>query len=67
MSNNHENEPLSPTATKVLDAYRAALDSDDSVDNELAIRLDNLLRKGKVPKPDQIYAILFSSEEGDIS
>ncbi|WP_323760494.1 hypothetical protein [Maricaulis sp.] len=61
------NEPLSPTVTKVLDRYLAALHADDDIDNELADRLDALLRKGKVPKLDDINAAFFTPAEGDNS
>ena len=62
-----DDEPLSPTVTKVLDEYLAALHTDDDIDNKMAGRLDALLRKGNVPKPDDIDAALFPPAEGDNS
>ena len=56
-------DPLSPTVTKVLDEFLAALHVDNAIDNEAANRLDALLRKGKVPKPEQIDAALFPPAE----
>ncbi len=58
-----DDDPLSPTVTKVLDEYLAALLADNAVDNDTADRLDALLRKGKVPKPEEIDAALFPSAE----
>lgn len=62
-----DDESLSPTVVKVLDEYLAALRANDDVDNAMADRLDALLRKGKVPKPDDIDAALFPPKEGDNS
>ena len=60
-----DDELLSPTVAKVLDAYLAALHADDAIENDAADRLDALLRKGKVPKPDDIETALFPlPEEG---
>lgn len=62
-----DDDPLSPTVTKVLDEYLAALHADDDLGNDAADRLDALLRKGKVPKPEDIDAALFPPAEGDKS
>lgn len=59
----HNDNPISPTVTKVLDEYRQSLHSDEGLSNELADRLDGLLRKGRVPKIDDIDEALFSSAE----
>ena len=61
-----DDDPLSPTVTKVLDEYLAALHADNAIDNEAADRLDALLRKGKVPKPEEIDAALFPPAEDDM-
>ena len=60
-----QNEPLSPTVTKVLDAYLEALKGDSDVDDEAAKRLDALLRKGKIPKPLDIDAALFFADDDE--
>jgi hypothetical protein len=60
-----DDDPLSPTVTKVLDEYLAALHADNTIDNKAADRLDALLRKGKVPKPEEIDAALFPPAEDD--
>lgn len=54
-----KDEPISPTVKKVLDEYLAALHADEEIDNEAADRLDALLRKGKVPKFDDIDGALY--------
>ena len=55
---------LSPTVTKVLDKYLAALKADEKIDDAAAERLDAFLRKGKIPKPDEIDAALFPADGG---
>ena len=53
------NESISPTLTKVLEMYIDVLHADEVIDNEAADRLHALLRKGKVPKLDDIDVALF--------
>lgn len=60
-----DDDPLSPTVTMVLDEYLKVLKADDAIDDEAAVRLDALLRKGKVPKPDDIDAALFPPKDGE--
>jgi hypothetical protein len=61
----HKNESISPTVENVLDEYLAVLHADEEIDNGAADRLDALLRKGKVPKFDDIDTALFSPPNGD--
>ena len=61
----YKNESISPTVKKVLDEYIAVLHADEEINNEAADRLDALLRKGKVPKFDDIDAALFPPPKGD--
>ena len=61
----YKTEPISPTVTKVLDEYLAVLHADEEIDDEAAARLDALLRKGKVPKFDDIDAALFPPAKAD--
>ncbi len=58
-----KDEPLSPTVTKVLDAYLEALKGDSDIDDEAAGRLDDLLRRGNVPKPADIDGALFLTDD----
>ena len=64
MSENNT-ESISPTVKRVIDEYIAALHADKEIDNEAVGRLDALLRKGKVPKSDDIDAALFPQPKGD--
>ena len=57
--------PLSPTVVKILDKFHSTLRSDESIDNASVDRLDALLRKGNVPKPDEIDVALFPPTKGD--
>lgn len=49
----------------MLDEYIAVLYVDAEIDNEAADRLDALLRKGKVPKFEDIDSAMFPSPKGD--
>ncbi len=53
-------KPRPPTVATVLDEYLNSLHADDTIDNEVADRLNALLRNGKVPKPEEIDAVLFA-------
>ena len=53
-----------PIVTKVLDEYLTVLRADEEIDSEAAEQLDELLRKGKAPKPDDIDATLFPPSKG---
>lgn len=61
----YKNRSISPTVKTVLDEYIAVLHANDKIDNQAADRLDALLRKGKVPKFDDIDAALFPPPKGD--
>lgn len=60
-----QDEPLSPTVTKVLDAYLAVLKGDGDIDDEGAVRLDVLLRQGKIPKAADIDAAFFPPDNDE--
>ena len=64
MSDEQQN-PLSPTVSKVLDEYLAMLEGDEDIDNEAAKRLDSLLRQGKVPKFEDIDKALSGITSAD--
>lgn len=63
----HNDELISPTVKKILDEYIAVLHTDEEIDNDTADRLDALLRKGKVPKFEDIDAALFPPPKGSKS
>ncbi len=50
---------LSPTVVQVIDQFAAAMRADDGIQGDAIDRLEMLLRKGTVPKPDEINAALF--------
>lgn len=50
---------LSPTVVQVIDQFAAAMRADDSIENDGIDQLEKLLRKGAVPKPEEINAALF--------
>jgi hypothetical protein len=60
-----KSKSVSPTVEKVLDEYIDVLHADEDIDNEAANQLDALLRKGKVPKFDDIDAALLPPPKGD--
>ena len=67
MSKQNENSPLSPTVTKVLDEYVAALRLDQEIEIEAINRLDTLLRRGRLPKPEDIDLALSPPNEDEVS
>lgn len=49
----------SPTVLRVIDQFVSAMRADGAVQNDAIDRLEKLLRKGDVPKPDEINKALF--------
>lgn len=60
----HTNESISPAVKRVLDEYIDALHGDEEINREAADRLDALLRKGSVPKVEDIDAALLQPPAG---
>ena len=56
--------PLAPTVTRVLDEFVVVMKCDNAIENDAIDRLDNLLRVGSVPKPDEIFGTLFPPPKG---
>lgn len=56
---------LSPMVAQVIDQFAAALRADDKIADEAVNRLEKLLRRGAVPKPDEINAALFDPSPDD--
>ncbi len=64
--NKNEDNDLSPTVSRVLDEFVAALLNDVEINNEAANQLDDLLREGNVPKTDDIdSALSLATKSGD--
>lgn len=59
MGNGDSGVGLSPTVLHVLEEFVAALRADEGIEDHAIDRLETLLRKGAVPKPDEISAALF--------
>lgn len=55
---------LSPTVQRVLDEFVSAMRDDDSIDGDAIDRLEEILRDGTVPKPDEIYGAMFQPPAG---
>lgn len=66
MSGKKYSAPLSPTVSQVIDEFIGAVKADDTIDNAEVARLEQLLRQGTVPKPEDISTALFDppSEDG---
>ena len=50
---------LSPTVLHVMEEFATAMRADDGIQGDAIDRLEKLLRKGVVAKPDEINAALF--------
>ena len=64
MTTQGEPATLSPTVLQVIERFVAAMRGDDGIQNDAVERLENLLRKGAVPKPDEINAAMFGAPVG---
>ena len=56
---------LSPTATMVFDKFFDAMREDEYVSNEVAVRLDELIRTNPNLNLDDISNAVFPSDEGE--
>jgi hypothetical protein len=59
MVNEEDHVGLSPTVLQVIDQFAACMRADDGIEGVAIDRLEKLLRKPTVPKPDEINAALF--------
>lgn len=66
MANENDHLVLSPTVSHVVEKFVAAMRADAEIADDAIDRLDQLLRKGVVPKPEDINAALFPPPEGKI-
>lgn len=58
-----DEDALSPTVTKVLDGFVSAMREDKAIPAELIDRIDELLRKGRAPKAEEISSAVFPPVE----
>lgn len=56
---------LSPTVSHVVEQFVAAMRADSEIADDAIDRLDQLLRKGVVPKLEDINAALFPPPAGE--
>jgi len=59
MGNEDNHVGLSPTVLHVIEQFAAAMRADDGIQDDATDRLEKLLRKRAVAKPDEINAALF--------
>lgn len=63
MATKEDSISLSPTVTRIINEFSAALHSDETIDNTMVDRLDQLLATGRIPKPTEIKSVLFTTEQ----
>lgn len=61
MANDTDQLTLSPTVLQVIEQFVAAIRADAVIPDDENNRLGQLLRKGAVPKPEDLNAALFES------
>ncbi|MBI4529873.1 MAG: hypothetical protein HY695_39240 [Deltaproteobacteria bacterium] len=61
MANEKNYVGLSPTVSYVIEHFAAAMRADNEIPDDAIERLEKLLRKGAVPKPDEINSAFFES------
>jgi hypothetical protein len=67
MANEDAYVGLSPTVLQVIDQFVARMRADDGIEGDSIDRLEKLLQKPAVPKPDEINAALFDpSSDGEV-
>lgn len=59
MANDDNDVGFSPTVLHVIQQFAAAMRADDGIEGHAIDRLEKLLGKGRVPKPEEISAALF--------
>lgn len=61
MANEDSHVGLSPTVQQVIDQFVSLMRADDGIKDDAIDRLEKLLQKSTVPKPDDINVALFDS------
>ena len=59
MANEDNHVGLSPIVLHAIEQFAADMRADDEIEGHAIDRLEKLLRKGAVPKSDEINAALF--------
>ena len=60
MAENGEKTSLPPTLSLVFDDLSDKLSKNSDIDEKIVQKLDDLLRSGEFPGPDDLYTALFS-------
>lgn len=63
MAKKEDSFGLSPTVTRIINEFSASLHADETIDNALVNRVEQLLATGKVPKPPVIKSTLFETDK----
>ena len=63
MANENDYIDISPTVLQVIEQFVATMRADPGIADDAIDRLNNLLRKGGVPKLDEINAALFEPSQ----
>jgi hypothetical protein len=59
MTNEDNHVGLSPTVLHVIEHFFGAMRADHEIESHAIDRLEKILRKEQIPKPDEINAALF--------
>jgi len=59
MTNQDDHVGLSPIVLQVIDQFATRIRDDNEIENDIIDRLEELLRKPTVPKPEEITDVLF--------
>jgi len=65
MAMESKNTVVPQTILQIMEQFVAAMRADPDIPDDAISRLEILLRKGAVPRPDDINAALFESQEDD--
>jgi hypothetical protein len=59
MTSENKHVALSPTVLQVIERFVTVMRGDEGIPGDAIDRLEELLRGGDIPKPEEVYAALF--------
>ncbi len=65
MANEDDHIVVPATVQQILKKFLSAMRDDPDIPEDRIARLETLLLKGEIPKPDDIKAALFDPPEGE--
>lgn len=66
MTDKEKGARLPPTVDQIVESFMSSLRSDGQLDAGAIDRLNDLMQKGVIPKPDEIHTALFGlAKDGD--